>query len=171
MEKEILYYSILVLFICSLLFFETNLFRSSSQNYSKIIDVETFEKLDIDLACNIYVSIGEEQKIVFEGPKKYLDLIETKLENGVLKISAKEPWIFDEFFGKNSHKSESLNLYIKLTDTNQLITPRKGNLISNETSLYLEMKRDEKLGNYSGLKSFLKLLGNQFGVIKLKGSP
>lgn len=167
MKKEILYYSILVLFICSLLFFETNLFRSSSQNYSKIIDVETFEKLDIDLACNIYVSIGEEQKIVFEGPKKYLDLIETKLENGVLKISAKEPWIFAEFFGKNSHKSESLNLYIKLTDTNQLITPIKGNLISNETSLYLELERDEKLGSYSGLRSFLKLLGNQFGVIKL----
>ncbi|MCK5704658.1 MAG: DUF2807 domain-containing protein [Cyclobacteriaceae bacterium] len=168
MKKEILYYSILLIFISSLLFFETNLFNGNSHKYSKIIDVKSFEKLDIDLACNIYVSIGEEQKIVFEGPKKYLNLIEAKLENGILKISEKEVGIFAELFGTNNHDAESLNLYIKLTDVNQLLTPKKGNLISNETSLYLELECDEKLSLSDGLKEILKMLGSrQFGFIRI----
>ena len=157
MKKEILYYSILLIIISSLLFFETDLFNGSAQKYSKIIDVESFEKLDIDLACNIYVSIGEEQKIVFEGPKRYLNLVETKLENGVLKISAKETRIFPELFGANNHNAASINLYIKLTDTNQLITPKKGNLISNETSLFLELEHGNKLRLNGGLREILKM--------------
>lgn len=167
MKKEILFYFILILVISSLLFFETNLFKSNTQNFSKIIEVESFEKLDIDLACNIYVSIGEEQKIVFEGPKKYLNLVETRLENGVLKISAREAWIFPELFGTNNRNSETLNLYIKLTDTNQLLAPRKGNLISNETSLYLEIGQDEKLTFTEGWREILKMLGSQFGMIRI----
>lgn len=167
MKKEILYYSILLLVISSLLFFETDLFRSTPKNYSKIIDVETFEKLDIDLACNIYVSIGDEQKIVFEGQKKYLNLVETKFENGVLIISARKAPILSEIFGTNNENSETLNVYIKLTDTNQLLTPRKGNLISNETSLYLELEKDEGLNTYPGFRDILKMLGSQIGVIKL----
>lgn len=167
MKKEILFYFILILVISSLLFFETNLFKSSTQNYSKIIEVESFEKLDIDLACNIYVSIGDEQKIVFEGPEKYLNLVETTLENGVLKISARDAGIFSALFGTNNNNDESLNLYIKLTDTNQLLTPKKGNLISGETSLYLENGQEGILTLTAGLKEILKMLGSQFGMIRI----
>lgn len=167
MKKEILYYSALLIVISSLLFFETDLFDGSPQTYSKIIDVESFDKLDIDLACNIYVSIGEEQKIVFEGPKKYINLIETTLENGVLKISAKEIGIFRNLIRTNNPDAESLNLYIKLTNTNQLLTPKKGNLISNETSLYLEVEPNEKLNQRASIRRFLKMIGNQLGFIQI----
>ncbi len=167
MKKEILYYAILIVIISSLLFFETDLFDGNAQTYSKIIDVETFDKLDIDLACNIYVSIGEEQKIVFEGPKKYIDLVEARLENGILKISAKEAGILRELLGTNKRDAESLNLYINLTDTNQLLTPKKGTLISNETSLYLEMDLNESLMPSASIKSILKILRNQFGIIQV----
>lgn len=167
MKKEILYYSILLIVIFSLLFFETNLFNGYSHTYSKIIDVESFEKLDIDLACNIYVSIGEEQKIVFEGPKKYLNLVKAKLENGILKVSAEDGGIFSELFGTNNRDTESLNLYIKLTNVNQLLTPKKGKLISNETSLYMELECDEKLSFNVGLREILKMFGIQFGFIRI----
>lgn len=167
MKKEILYYSVLLIVISSLLFFETDLFNGNKQNYSKVIDIESFEKLDIDLACNIYVSIGEEQKVVFEGPEKYVNLIEAKLENGILKISAKEVGIISKLFGTNNQQEESLNLYIKLTDVNQLLTPKKGNLISNETSLYLEFDCDENLSLNVRLKKILQLLGSQFGTIMI----
>lgn len=165
MKKEILYYSILLIVISSLLFFETDLFDGRPQTYSKIIDVEYFDKLDIDLACNIYVSIGEEQKIVFEGPERYINLIETSLENGVLKISAKEVGLLRSLFRANGPNAESLNLYINLTDTNQLLTPKRGNLISNETSLYLELEQDVNLLRNDGLRRILKILGNQLGMI------
>ena len=90
MKKELIYYSILTLTIALLLFFETNLFKDNTAYVSKVIDIESFDKLDIDLDCNIYVSLGEEQKVVFEGPAKYLNNVETRLEDGVLKISCKE---------------------------------------------------------------------------------
>lgn len=167
MKKEILYYSVLLIVISSLLFFETDLFEGSPRTYSKIIDVEYFDKLDIDLACNIYVSIGDEQKIVFEGPKKYIDLVEATFENGILKISAKEGGLLRELLGTNNPDAESLNLYINLTDTNQLITPKKGTLISNETSLYLEMELDDSVRRTAGLKMILKILGNQLGIIQI----
>lgn len=167
MKKEILYYSALLIVISSLLFFETDLFDGSPQTYSKIIDVEYFDKLDIDLACNIYVSVGDEQKIVFEGPKKYIDLVEARLENGILKLSAKEGGLFRELLGTNNPDAESVNLYINLTDTKQLITPKKGILISNETSLYLEMELDESPRSNASLKKILKILRNQLGIIQV----
>ena len=167
MKKEILYYSILLIIISTLLFFQTDLFDGNTQKYSKVINIESFDKLDIDLACNIYVSIGEEQKVVFEGPEKYVSLVETKLENGILKISAREAGIFSKLFRTKNHEAESLNLYIKLTDANQLLTPKKGNLISNETFLYLELECDEKLNLNVSLRKILQLLGNQFGVIRI----
>jgi hypothetical protein len=167
MKKEILYYSTLLIVISSLLFFETNLFHRGSQSYSKIIDVETFDKLDIDLACNIYVSIGDEQKIVFEGPKKYINLVEATLENGILKITSKKGGILDELFGSSDRNAKALNLYINLTDTSQLLTPKKGNLISNETFIYLELEHNEKSGPNESLRRIFKILGSQFGFIQL----
>ena len=79
MKKEIIYYSILTLAIALLLVFETNLFSEESKYVSKVVEVEEFERLDIDLDCDIYVSLGEEQKVVFEGPASFLDQVETQL--------------------------------------------------------------------------------------------
>ena len=167
MKKELIYYSIFTLVIAVLLFFETNIFDDSRKNISKVIEIGSFEKLDIDLDCNIYVSLGEEQKVVFEGPKRFLDQVETQLENGILTISARKKSIFAEFFKTSNADPKSLNLYIKLTDTAQLITPKKGNLISNETSLYLEVESNKLLTINENLKYLIRIIGNQIGYIKI----
>lgn len=166
MKKEILYYSILTIIIASLLFFETNIFSGNTENTSKIIDVESFDKLDIDLACNIYVSIGDEQRVVFEGPESYLKQVETSFENGILKISCKKTGVFASLFGLKESDSESINVYVKLTNANQLIAPKKGNLISNETSLYLEIDCEDPQSISQNLRGIIKLLGEQFGMIR-----
>jgi hypothetical protein len=168
MKKELIYYSILTLVIAILLFFETNIFDHNRKYISKVIEIESFQKLDIDLACNIYVSLGDEQKVVFEGPKKFLDRLETRMEDGVLKISCRKRSLFAEFFKTEEDRPETLNLYIKLTNTNQLITPKKGNLISNETSLYLEIEKCESFSLGQDLKKILKLVGDQRGIIAIQ---
>ncbi len=164
MKKELFYYSILVLFIAGLLFSETISFNTKKENASKIIEITSFDKLDIDLACTFYVSIGDEQKVVFEGPEKYLDLLETQMENGILKISSKKTGFFENLFANETNKETSLNVYIKLTSADQLIGPRKGNLITNEVSLYHEKERST-LFNKS-LSGLLRLFGTQLGYIR-----
>lgn len=168
MKKELIYYSILTLTIALLLIFETNLFKDNTTHVSKVINTETFEKLDIDLDCNIYVALGDEQKVVFEGPAKYLDKVETKLEDGVLKISCKKPGLFSSWFSSTPKDNESVNVYVKLTHANQLIKPTKGNLISNETFQFIDRGSNDLFSLQSDFRSLLILIGNQFGHINLR---
>lgn len=167
MKKELIHYSILTLVIAGLLFFETNIFNNK-KNVSKVVQISSFDKLNIDLDCNIYVSLGEEQKVVFEGPKHALDRVETQMENGVLTISAQKIGLFAELFKSKDLQTESLNVYIKLTDTAQLITPKKGNLISNETSLYIEAPSKKLLSFNQNLIYLIRIIGNQPGYIKMR---
>ena len=139
MKRELIYYSILTLVIAALLFFETDLLRLKSQQSTRVIDIESFEKLDIDVECNIFVSLGDEQKVVFEGPAQLLQRVQTEMNDGVLTITERSPGFFAQLFGVQPAEHEDLNVYINLTNTDQLIAPKKGNLISNETSLFLEL--------------------------------
>jgi len=165
MKKEIIYYTVLLLLISGLIFIETNTSDDSEVNISKVIDVEGFKKLDIDLICNIYVSIGDEQRVVLEGPEQYLNKIETKLEGGVLKLSEKAPGFIKGLLESGS-KDQSINLYLKLTSADQLITPTKGTLITNESSLDFHLKQHQQMSFNHHLIGLLKLVGNQTGFIQ-----
>jgi hypothetical protein len=135
----------------------------SNVNISKVIDVESFQKLDIELICNIYVSIGDEQRVVLEGPENYLNLIETEFENGILKLTEKTPGIFKSLLGRS--KSQEINLYVKLTSADQLMQPTKGTLITNESSLNLLFEK-QQLSLNQHLLGILEILGNQAGFIQ-----
>lgn len=168
MKKELIYYSILTLIIALLLVFETNLFEDKTKLISRVIETEAFEKLDIDLDCNIYVSLGDEQKVVFEGPSAYLKRVDTTLKNGVLTISCKRPGLIAEWFNSREEDPESVNVYVKLTHANQLIVPRRGNVISNETLQFFDRQNSDLFSLNVNLKNFLRVLGNQLGQIKLR---
>ena len=163
MKKEFIYYAVLSFVIFSLVIVE---FGKSDEkiNASKIIDVASFEKLDVDLHCNIYVSIGDQQKVVFEGPEKFLNLIEAKLENGILKISSKQKSVFA---GLVDSQKEPVNLYVRLTCRDQLITPKTGTLISNETSMYYEADSQAKLASSFKLQGLIRKMTGQLGSINL----
>ena len=167
MKKELIYYSILTIVIALLLFFETDLFNDNTKFVSKIVKFEAFEKLDIDLECDIFVSLGEEQKVVFEGPANYLSKVQTIMDNGVLRISCKKPGLIANLFNINSEESESVKIYIKLTSADQLIMPKKGNLISNETLQFMNKERSNLFSLSTNLTTLLRMLGNQVGHIKL----
>ncbi len=163
MKKEIIYYTILLFLISGLIFIETNTSDDSKVKISKVIDVERFQKLDIDLICNIYVSIGDEQRVVLEGPEDYLNNIETKFENGILKLTEKSSGIIEGLLAKS--KEHPINLYLKLTSADQLITPTKGTLITNESSLNYYMEKQQQLSFNQHLIGLLKVIGQQTGFI------
>jgi hypothetical protein len=164
MKKEIIYYLVLLILISGLIFIETKNDDQDEVNISKVIDVKDFQKLDIDVNCNVYVSIGEEQRVVLEGPEQYLNKIETSFENGILKLSEKTPGILGGFL-KSGESTESINLYLKLTSTDQLVTPMKGNLITNESTLNNLQELNYELSFNKQLEGLLRLIGNQTGFI------
>jgi len=166
MKKEIFYYLTLVFGIAGLMLFETISPDSKSVNISKVIDVDRFEKLDIDLACNIYVSIGDEQKVVLEGPEQYLNHIEAHLENGILKLSGKSLGVLDGIFNASQKSEKEVNLYLQLTDASQLIAPKKGHLITNETALFEQLKERQLFSFDQRLLNVLKMIGSQTGFIQ-----
>ena len=168
MKKEFNYYSVLTLVIALLLAFETNLFDDRTKLVSRVIDIENFEKLDIDLDCDIFVSLGEEQKVVFEGPLNYLNRVQTKLENGVLTISCRKPGVISQWFFPKEKDTESVSIYIKLTHADQLIMPKKGHLISNESLQLIERCDGDLFSLNANLKSLLRLFGNQIGQIRIR---
>ena len=145
-----------------LLVFETGLLHQKG-DASKVVQVEAFEKLDIDLECDIFVSLGDEQKIVFEGPERYLSKVKTSMEDGVLKISCDPPGLISRFLSNSAPEPGTVKLYVKLTNPDQLIRPKKGNLISNEALHFSEESRSEVLSLNENLVALMKLLGNQFG--------
>lgn len=163
MKREIFYYVVLLFIISGLIFIEMSTEDDGEVNISKVIDVQTFQKLDIDLICNIYVSIGDEQRVVLEGPENYLNQIETNFEDGVLKLTEKAPGIFSGLLGQS--KGNEINLYLKLTSADQLMKPTKGTLITNESSLDLLMDK-QQLSLNQHLLGLLKLVGNQTGFIQ-----
>lgn len=167
MKKELIYYSVLTLSIALLLFFETNLFQDNTGSISKVINTDSFEKLDIDLDCNIYVSLGDEQKVVFEGPANYLNSVRTDLEDGVLKISCRKPGLLANWFNPIEEDAGAVSVYVKLTEPDQLIIPKKGNLISSETFLFQDPKSSDILSLNTDFNKLLQLLGNQLGSIRL----
>jgi hypothetical protein len=161
MKKEIIYYLLLIFVIAGLMVFETNMPGSKSINISKVIDVEHFDKLDIDLVCNIYVSLGEEQKVVLEGPEHSLNHIEARLENGILKLYEKNAGMLSSLFNVNQKSTGEVNLYLQLTATDQLLSPKKGNLITNEALNFKEANNQQLFSFSQPFQGILKLLGAQ----------
>jgi len=163
MKREIVYYIILLFLISGLIFIETNTDKEDDVNISKVIDVNNFKKLDIDLNCNIYVSIGEEQRVVLEGPEEYLNKIEADLDDGILRLTEKTSRIFPGFLGNSRNKP--VNLYLKLTSADQLIQPTKGKLITNESTFNFLIEKQQQLSFNQHLRGILKLVGQQTGFI------
>jgi hypothetical protein len=161
MKKEIIYYLLLIFVIVGLIVFETNKPGGKSIHISKVIDAERFDKLDIDLVCNIYVSIGEEQKVVLEGPEQSLNQIEARLENGILKLFEKTPGMLSSLFTVNQKSSGEVNLYLQLTAADQLLSPKKGNLITNEALIFAEAENRQMFSFHQPFQGILKLLGAQ----------
>jgi len=165
MKREIVYYSILTLGIIALLFFETDLFRAETTTETRVIKGVAFDKLDIDLDCNIFVSLGDEQKVVLEGPAYYINNVKTSTENGVLKISRKAPGLFASLFASDQEAEETAKVYVKLTSVDQLMKPDKANVISNEALKYVEYHRNSLFSLNTDFSTLFSIFGKQTGQI------
>ncbi len=162
MRNETIYYSLLLIIIAGLTLFRFLDSGDPDKNDNKIIVFESFQKLRIDLNCNVYVSIGDEQKVVCEGPHNLLNDIETRLENDILLIQKKNDGFFKKWFTFKKSDMSKINLYVKLKDTKHLITPVKGNIISQE-SFYPEAFEEKE--PEINLSEFIRIISRNLSSI------
>ncbi len=160
MKKELLYYLILIVIIAGMMLVEANIISGKSLQNSRVIDEAYFEKLDIDLNCNIYVSIGDEQKVVLGGTEQSLKHIEARLERGTLTLRSKGHSILGSLLEKNATGGE-INIYLQLTASNQLISPKRGRIITNETLIFGDLDCASQYSFNQRLLGILGLLSGQ----------
>jgi hypothetical protein len=168
MKKEVQFYLVLALGVVIFMLLEHQPQSQNSISSSKIINVESFERLDIDLPCSVYVSIGDKQRVVFEGPETMLNAIEATYENGVLVLSERAKGLFQVFQSRRT-EARKVNLYITLTSPDQLVTPTPGPIITQELSLQ-SLSENQQFSYRTTLSSIFGFIAHQercIGMVSL----
>lgn len=126
--------------------------------------VGTFEQLELSGVFNVQLSQGDQEEVIVETDQNLQELVETINENGKLIIKSKK--------GVNKTKSTKMNVYVTVTNINNLEIGGVGN-ISTENLLVLDGLNLEisSVGNTS-LELDCDALNAEFssvGNIELKG--
>ena len=118
MKKETRIYLIFSLAITGLLFLEFQYpgFGHSSTEVQAIPDIKSVK---VNLPCNIFIQQNDEQKLVIENNQSF-GPINTKIENGVLKISNSFLGTILSLINNNNPDSGNINVYISLKDVKNL---------------------------------------------------
>jgi hypothetical protein len=136
---------IIICLVCTNCVFADKGLKGSGNVIKEIREAESFNQINIDGIFNIHLSQGEKEAIEVEADDNLLKYVKTDIRNGVLSI--------DFTYSKGIQKSTKLNIYITLTDINQLELGGIGN-VSCLTDLHLNK---------------LKLINSGIGAINLKG--
>jgi hypothetical protein len=117
--------SLLLSVVClSLLLFSCELDdlceKGEGATVSRTLDLASFHSITIDNAATVFLSQGEEQKVVVEGQENIIDLLDTNVDN--------ETWTVD--FTRNCVRDyRDLNIYITIPDIQRLTVDGSGNLV------------------------------------------
>jgi len=71
------------------------------------LNIDTFSKIELDISADVYIELGDKQKVVVEGEKELIDLLETDVYNNTWEID----------YSKNNVRAKT-NLKIKIVVKN-----------------------------------------------------
>ena len=93
-------------------------------------DVDSFSSISLSISGDLYLSQGNETKVVIEAERKILDLIRTEVDGGKLKIKfQKGTW--------NIRSNKQIKIYVSTPDVEGLFLSGSGN-IKAETQIKTE---------------------------------
>lgn len=130
MQKEKLIYICLALIIAVLLFLDGG-FSFSGKNVSKIYNLSELKLTRIDLPCEVYITRGENEKLVVEAPKDVLDRLDINQNNGILSIGS-ETGGFNllGFIKRTLNLSDEVKIYINHSQLDRIIVNNQATIIS-----------------------------------------
>ncbi len=153
-----------LLFISTLLlatFFNSCIFIGGSVKGNGNVVEETrktdhFEKIVVSRGMNVYLSQGEKTKIVVKADENLLDVIETRVENNTLKVTANE----------NIRDAKSKKIYVTVPVITE-IKSTAGSNVFTETPLESEVL---ELTSTAGSNMKLELIVDNVNVSTTAGS-
>ncbi len=83
-------------------------------------DAKDFKGIDLMASGDVFVKQGAAYKVVVEGQKNILDILETVVENGILQIKFKS--------GSWNINTEKLNIYVETPSVSSLVLSGSGNI-------------------------------------------
>jgi len=122
MKKEVLKKTLFILLI-SIISINLSAFVTIKQGEKdEIRDLPSFNKLSLKISADVYLKQSSKQEVKIEASERLLNLIETKVENGILKIKWKKSKVL-------SHK-EKIKIYISMKDIKALIISGSGDIMA-----------------------------------------
>lgn len=126
-----------------------------SQDYEKTIDVKDFNKLDITIACELYLRQGDEESMRIEANKNILDRLEIGVRDSTLYMEAEherdfDDWDVEVYLTVKQLKSIDIGGAVKLR-TNGTLKGEKLELdISGAADLDMRIEVDKLLADFGG---------------------
>lgn len=84
-----------------------------------------FDRIESSIPGNVYLKEGNEQSVILEGPQEYVDVVETKVQNGILKIKIRN--------NTNLLHSGRLRVHITIPEYRSVISMGSGNIYGEST--------------------------------------
>lgn len=144
-----LYKAVIVILICSLVFFLTSC-EKNIEIVSEEIEIESFTSIDIKTSGLFNVENGVESKLIFKGDNDFYDILDVKVINGKLIIDTKEEIHKD--FGK-------IEFFVSMPIIKNLEIEGSADVILNDfllqeedLSIDVEGQGDIKINNFEKVK-------------------
>ena len=130
MKREKFIYLGLISLIIYLAIIDKNIFGSNELS-TKVFDLDKIELTQIDVSCEVYLTKGDNEKLVIEAPEKIIGKIYTSEKNGILKIGGP---VIHKFFGLlkvgRSNTSDNIKIYVNHNQLDRIIISEQAKIIS-----------------------------------------
>lgn len=129
MKREKLIYLALISLIVYLALIDKNIFGNGDP-ITKTYDLAKINLTQIDLNCEVYLTRGDNKKLVIEAPPKILNKLSTIESNGILKIGG--PIVYN-FFGLvkvNTPPADKIKIFINHNQLDRIIVSDDAKIIS-----------------------------------------
>ncbi len=129
MKKEKLIYLGLTFLILLLTLSDNNIFLGEA-NSKKIYNLVDLKLTRIDMSCEVYLTKGENKKLIIEAPENIIKKINTSEENGILTIGMP---IINKFFGLIKIKNNEANkvkIFVNHDQLDRIIVSDQAKIIS-----------------------------------------
>ena len=129
MQREKAIYLGLILVIAYLVLIDKNVLYKS-ESLTKTFNLSELRLTRIDVPCEVYLTSGENKKMVIEAPENVIDRITSISNNGVLTISAATERKVFGFFKVKDQMENKIKIFVNHDQLDRIIVNENATIIS-----------------------------------------
>ncbi len=129
MKREKIIYLGLTLLIGYLVIIDKNLINKAEQE-TKTYSLSELKLTRIDVPCEVYLTEGQNQKMVIEAPENLFHRINSKTNNGILTISASLDRKLFGLFNVKDKLTDRVKIFINHDQLDRIIVSDQAKIIS-----------------------------------------